>query len=68
MSKLAILGGTPARSEPYPAWPVHDERDVAAVTAVIKSGRWGGYPYPGPQTAEFARRFAEMEGGGTPCP
>ncbi|MEE8391317.1 MAG: DegT/DnrJ/EryC1/StrS family aminotransferase [Anaerolineae bacterium] len=62
MSKLAILGGTPTRTEPYPAWPVHDERDIAAVTAVIKSGRWGGYPYPGPQTAEFVRRFAEMQG------
>jgi len=64
MSKLAILGGTPTRTEPYPDWPVHDERDVAAVTAVVRSGHWGGYPYPGPQTAEFARRFAEMQGGG----
>jgi dTDP-4-amino-4,6-dideoxygalactose transaminase len=63
MSELAILGGTPTRTEPYPSWPVYDERDVAAVTAVVESGRWGGYPYPGPQTAEFARRFAEMQGG-----
>ncbi|HIQ05225.1 MAG TPA: DegT/DnrJ/EryC1/StrS family aminotransferase, partial [Anaerolineae bacterium] len=61
---LAILGGTPIRTEPYPPWPVFDERDVAAVTKVVKSGRWGGFPYPGPQTAEFARRFAEMQGGG----
>jgi dTDP-4-amino-4,6-dideoxygalactose transaminase len=43
---------------------VHDERDVAAVTEVIRSGRWGGYPYPGPQSTEFARRFAHMQGGG----
>ncbi|HXV45034.1 MAG TPA: aminotransferase class I/II-fold pyridoxal phosphate-dependent enzyme, partial [Anaerolineae bacterium] len=64
MPKLAIHGGEPVRTEPYPAWPVHDERDVEAVTAVIKSGRWGGYPYPGPQTAEFARRFAQLQGGG----
>ena len=64
MSVLAILGGAPVRAEPYPAWPVHDERDVAAVAAVVRSGRWGGYPYPGPQTAELARRFAEMQGGG----
>ena len=68
MSKLAIHGGEPVRTEPYPAWPVHDERDVEAVTAVIKSGRWGGYPYPGPQTAEFARRFAELQGGGHAVP
>jgi len=68
MSELAILGGTPTRAEPYPSWPVYDERDIAAVTAVIKSGRWGGYPYPGPQTAEFARRFAELQGGGYAVP
>jgi dTDP-4-amino-4,6-dideoxygalactose transaminase len=63
MSQLAILGGSPICSEPYPAWPVFDERDIQAVTDVIKSGRWGGYPYPGPQSAEFARRFAELQGG-----
>jgi dTDP-4-amino-4,6-dideoxygalactose transaminase len=68
MSDLAALGGTPVRSEPYPDWPVYDERDIQAVTDVIKSGRWGGYPYPGPQTAEFARRFAEMQGGGYAVP
>jgi dTDP-4-amino-4,6-dideoxygalactose transaminase len=66
MSELAILGGTPTRTEPYPAWPVHDERDIAAVTTVIESGQWGGHPYPGPQTAEFVRRFAELQGGGYP--
>lgn len=68
MSELAILGGTPVRAEPYPTWPVHDERDIAAVTAVVKSGRWGGYPYPGPQTEKFARRFAELQGGGHAVP
>ncbi len=64
MPELAILGGNPVRTEPYPTWPVFDERDVEAVTAVVRSGRWGGYPYPGPRSAEFARRFAEMQGGG----
>src|SRR5574341_1085627 len=68
MTTLAILGGQPTRTQPYPAWPVFDDRDVAAVTAVIHSGRWGGYPYPGPQTAEFARRFAELQGGGYAVP
>ena len=68
MSDLAAFGGTPVRTEPYPDWPVYDERDIQAVTDVIKSGRWGGYPYPGPQTAEFARRFAEMQGGGLAVP
>lgn len=63
MTKLAIQGGEPVRDKPYPAWPVFDERDVEAVTTVIKSGRWGGFPYPGPQTTEFQRRFAALQGG-----
>jgi dTDP-4-amino-4,6-dideoxygalactose transaminase len=68
MSTLAILGGQPVRQETLPDWPVFDERDIAAVTEVVKSGQWGGYPYPGPQTAEFARRFAELQGGGYAVP
>ncbi len=63
MSKLAVLGGSPVRTEPYPAWPVFDERDVEAVTAVVKSGRWGGFPYPGPQTRAFVQSFLELQGG-----
>jgi dTDP-4-amino-4,6-dideoxygalactose transaminase len=68
MSELAILGGPKTRTEPYPQWPVWDQRDIDAVTEVIKSGRWGGYPYPGPQTAELARKFAELQGGGYAVP
>ncbi len=68
MSDLAILGGPKTRSEAYPAWPVWDERDIQAVTEVVRSGRWGGYPYPGPKTAELARRFAELQGGSTAVP
>lgn len=68
MSELAILGGPKTRTEPYPEWPVWDQRDIDAVTEVIKSGRWGGYPYPGPKTAELAKRFAELQGGGFAVP
>ncbi len=68
MSELAILGGPKTRIEPYPVWPVWDERDVEAVAEVVRSGRWGGHPYPGPQTAELARRFAELQGGGYAVP
>jgi L-glutamine:2-deoxy-scyllo-inosose/3-amino-2,3-dideoxy-scyllo-inosose aminotransferase len=68
MSQLAILGGPKTRTKAYPAWPVWDQRDIEAVTEVIKSGRWGGFPYPGPRTAELARKFAEMQGGGYAVP
>jgi dTDP-4-amino-4,6-dideoxygalactose transaminase len=67
-SPAAILGGRPTRKDPYPAWPVHDERDIEAVTRVVRSGRWGGFPYPGPETERFAARFAELQGGGYAVP
>jgi dTDP-4-amino-4,6-dideoxygalactose transaminase len=68
MSELAILGGPKTRTETYPDWPVWDGRDIDAVTEVIKSGRWGGFPYPGPKTAELAKKFAELQGGGYAVP
>jgi dTDP-4-amino-4,6-dideoxygalactose transaminase len=57
------MGGERARQDPYPHWPVHDERDIAAATRVIQSGNWGGYPYPGPETAAFLKEFLAMQGG-----
>ncbi len=64
MSKsLAVLGGEPAVKLNYPAWPVHDEREVEAVAEVIRSGQWGGFPYPGPRTQTFLKRFLEFQGG-----
>jgi dTDP-4-amino-4,6-dideoxygalactose transaminase len=62
MAELAINGGAPVRSEPYPAWPKGDDDDVAAVTEVVRSGRWGGFPEPGPRAAEFEERFAAYQG------
>src|SRR6266704_2089404 len=62
MAELAIRGGTPVRPRGYPEWPVHDERDVEMVAAVVRSGHWGGFPEPGPLAAEFAARFARYQG------
>jgi len=61
--RLAALGGKPTRTTPYPDWPVWDQRDIDAVSDVIRSGQWGGYPYPGPRTREFLDRFLAMQGG-----
>jgi dTDP-4-amino-4,6-dideoxygalactose transaminase len=68
MAKLAALGGDPIRSKIYPKWPVFDERDVEAVTSAVKSGRWGGAPFPGPNTKAFAENFSELLGGGYAVP
>lgn len=63
MSKLAILGGEKTRTTDYPEWPVHDVRDIEAVTRVIESGQWGGFPYPGKETKRFIDSFLKMQGG-----
>ena len=40
MAVLAINGGTPVRSAPYPRWPQWDERERALLLDVLDSGRW----------------------------
>jgi len=68
MRNLAVFGGEPIRKENYPTWPVFDDRDIQAVADTIKSGRWGGFPYPGPNTQLFAEKFSKMVGGGYAVP
>ena len=45
MSKLAINGGSKFRRQPFIEWPVHDQKEVAAVTQVIESGKWWRFAY-----------------------
>ena len=40
MEQLAILGGSPVRTEAWPHWPVHDEKEEQAVLEVLRSGEW----------------------------
>ncbi len=62
MSDLAINGGTPVRSTAYPAWPHGDDREIEAVTDVIRSGDWGGFPEPGRYGGRFEEAFAAYQG------
>src|SRR5437773_7612225 len=62
MAELAIAGGGPVRTTPYPDWPHGDDEDVAAVEEVIRGGRWGGFPEPGPNAAAFEEAFAAYQG------
>ena len=62
MAELAINGGTPVRSTDYPAWPVVDDDVVAAVTDVVRSGEWGGFPEPGVNGGAFEEAFAAYQG------
>lgn len=45
MAELAINGGAPVRTAPWPEWPVHDEREVEAITEVTRSGKWWRFAY-----------------------
>ena len=62
MKELAISGGTPVRSSAYPAWPSGDDREIEAVTDVIRNGEWGGFPEPGRYGGRFEEAFAAYQG------
>src|SRR5580698_9376569 len=62
MSELAILGGTPLRTQPFPAWPQYLPADAQRLQQVLESRHWGGYPVPSRYCGEFAERFAELHG------
>ena len=68
MSRLAIKGGDPVRGAPWPAWPVFDARDIAAVSEVVQSGQWGGHPYPGPNDAISWSVLPQCKAGDIPSP
>jgi len=59
-SRLAIDGGEPVRTEPYPSWPVFDEREERQLLEVLHSGKWG--ELTGDKVTTFAARFAEYQG------
>lgn len=56
MPKLAIQGGPPAKSKPFPVWPIYDERERAALNEVLESRDW--WRGDGSKTLEFERAFA----------
>ena len=62
METLAIRGGTPvrdAKKNPWPQWPVWDEKEEKALLDVLHSGVWS---YNGPKELEFDKNFAEFTG------
>lgn len=59
MAQLAVLGGKPVRTKPFPKWPVHDESESKALMEVLESGTWG---IGGAKVAEFEKVFASFLG------
>lgn len=58
--QLAIDGGAPVRTEPFPGWPVFDDREERLLLEVLHSGKWG--ELTGDKVTTFAARFAEFQG------
>ena len=56
MSKLAINGGAPVRTKPWPRWPQWDGRERQRVLEVLESGEWGGF---NPVVREFEQMFGK---------
>lgn len=55
---LAVEGGTPVRTRPWPSWPPPlDEAQRRLLREVAESGLWGATQ--GPYCAQLAERFAE---------
>ena len=57
--RLAVDGGSPVRTEPFPSWPVWDAADEEAVLSALRSGRWGSRTGSGFVDA-FTTRFASF--------
>lgn len=55
--QLAIHGGSPIRTEAFPAWPVYGKPEEEALLRVLHSGKWGRID--GEEVVTFERRFAE---------
>jgi dTDP-4-amino-4,6-dideoxygalactose transaminase len=57
---LALLGGKPVRTQPFPAWPVFAKAEEERLLATLRSGMWG--KLDGLEVGEFENRFAAMHG------
>jgi dTDP-4-amino-4,6-dideoxygalactose transaminase len=56
---LAISGGQPVRTEPYPSWPVFGKEEEEALLGVLHSGAWGRLD--GGRVEAFEQAFAAYQ-------
>ncbi len=57
LEKLALHGGSPVRTDPYPAWPRLGDGDLERVSEVLRTPGWGG---SSESVAEFETVFAQV--------
>ena len=58
--KPAILGGKPVRTQPFPSWPITDEREEKRLLDVLHNGKW--CRTSGQQANRFEAAYAELTG------
>lgn len=56
--KLALHGGDPVRTAPFPTWPIYDQQEAEALQSVLTSGVWG---VGGQKVVAFAQAFARYQ-------
>jgi perosamine synthetase len=59
-ANLAVKGGSPIRTAPWPDWPVWDREAESEIIEVLRSGRW--WRGSGEKVAEFEEKYAEIIG------
>ncbi|MDE2858793.1 MAG: DegT/DnrJ/EryC1/StrS family aminotransferase [Chloroflexota bacterium] len=57
MPKLAIHGGSPAKTKPFPDWPIYDDLERETLNEVLESRDW--WRTEGSKTLDFEQSFAE---------
>jgi dTDP-4-amino-4,6-dideoxygalactose transaminase len=65
MARLALYGGTPIRTQPYPAWPQGGEEERRWLDKVLSSHRWfAGLQGDDPEALGtlFGQQFARLHG------
>ena len=60
--ELAIRGGQPLRTKPWPDWPQYDEREQRNLQRALEGRNWGGFPSPNTMGGEFEEAFAAAHG------
>ena len=58
--ELALLGGSPVRTQPFAPWPYFEGDEVEAATTVLRSGKVNYWT--GEEGHQFEREFAAMVG------
>ncbi len=58
--KLAIEGGQPVRTNPFPSWPIYGDEEKQALIRALEQGQW--WRVSGSEVTSFEKEFADLHG------